>query len=154
MLRKLTKWIALAILAFVLLTALPVAAMRWVDPPTSSFMLRAAASAKEPGYRTRYQWVDMERISPHVAVWLAAQRSGDGPMFPNISATTGGNIFGVPVVLAPEAQSKIILIDASALAVAARIRGDSGRPDHSPSREPFSLFQLHALDVDGCDGVC
>jgi HK97 family phage major capsid protein len=57
-------------------------------------------------------------ISPHVAVWLAAQRSGDGPMFPNISATTGGNIFGVPVILAPEAQSKIILLDASCFAVA------------------------------------
>jgi monofunctional biosynthetic peptidoglycan transglycosylase len=72
MLRKLAKWIALAILAFVLLTALPVVVMRWLDPPTSAFMLRAQLGAKEKNYRTRYQWVDMERISPHVAVAVIA----------------------------------------------------------------------------------
>lgn len=79
MLRKLAKGTALAVLAFVLLTALPVAAMRWLDPPTSSFMLRAQLGAKEKGYRTRYQWVDMERISPHVAVAVIAAEDQQFP---------------------------------------------------------------------------
>jgi monofunctional glycosyltransferase len=79
MLRKLAKWIAVAILAFILLTVLPVAAMRWLDPPTSSFMLRAQLAAKEPGYRTRYQWVDMARISPHVAVAVIAAEDQQFP---------------------------------------------------------------------------
>jgi monofunctional biosynthetic peptidoglycan transglycosylase len=79
MLRKLAKWIALAILAFLLLTVLPVAAMRWLDPPTSSFMLRAQLAAQEKGYRTRYQWVDMQRISPHVAVAVIAAEDQQFP---------------------------------------------------------------------------
>jgi monofunctional biosynthetic peptidoglycan transglycosylase len=79
MLRKLAKWTALAVLAFLVLTALPVLVMRWLDPPASSFMLRAQAAAKEKSYRTRYQWVDMERISPHVAVAVIAAEDQQFP---------------------------------------------------------------------------
>jgi monofunctional biosynthetic peptidoglycan transglycosylase len=79
MLRKLAKWTALAVLAFLVLTALPVLVMRWLDPPTSSFMLRAQLAAKEKSYRTRYQWVDMERISPHVAVAVIAAEDQQFP---------------------------------------------------------------------------
>ncbi len=79
MLRKLAKWTALAVLAVILLTVLPVAAMRWLDPPTSAFMLRAERAAQEKSYRTRYQWVDMERISPQVAVAVIAAEDQQFP---------------------------------------------------------------------------
>jgi monofunctional glycosyltransferase len=79
MLRKLFTWIALAVLAFVVLTALPVVAMRWLDPPTSAFMLRAQYYAPEKSYRTRYRWVDLERISPHAAVAVIAAEDQQFP---------------------------------------------------------------------------
>jgi monofunctional biosynthetic peptidoglycan transglycosylase len=79
MLRKLFKWTALAVLAFALLTALPVLAMRWLDPPTSAFMLRAQYYATEKHYRTRYQWVAMDHISPHAAVAVIAAEDQQFP---------------------------------------------------------------------------
>lgn len=64
-----------AIVLFLLVTALPVLAMRWVDPYTSAFMLHArydAWRAKEQDYRTRYTWVDMANISPNAALAVIA----------------------------------------------------------------------------------
>jgi monofunctional biosynthetic peptidoglycan transglycosylase len=72
MLRRLAKWTALAVLALIVLTALPVVVMRWLDPPTSAFMLRA----QKP---LRYQWVDMPRISPHAAVAVIAAEDQQFP---------------------------------------------------------------------------
>ena len=45
--------------------------LRWVDPPTSAFMLEARLHALAEGdhaYRTDYEWVDLEQISPHAAI--------------------------------------------------------------------------------------
>ena len=72
MLRRLAKWTALAVLGLIVLTALPVVVMRWLDPPTSAFMLRA----QKP---VRYQWVDMPRISPHAAVAVIAAEDQQFP---------------------------------------------------------------------------
>src|SRR4051812_32546936 len=58
-----------------LATALPVVAMRWMDPWYSAFMLDAALDASrsgKPNYHTDYRWADMERISPHMAVAVIA----------------------------------------------------------------------------------
>jgi len=80
MLRKLFKWAVLAALAFAVLTALPVVAMRWWDPFSSSFMLRAQlAAANDSNYRTRFVWVDLERISPHAAVAVIAAEDQQFP---------------------------------------------------------------------------
>lgn len=72
---RLLAWTATLAIGFVALTAVPVLAMRWLDPWTSAFMLRARLEALrtgEDGYRTRYQWVDLQRISRHAALAVIA----------------------------------------------------------------------------------
>ena len=72
---RLLKWIFLAVLALVGVTAGLVLALRWVDPVTSAFMLSAraeAAATKDATYRTDYRWVPLERISSHVALAVIA----------------------------------------------------------------------------------
>ncbi len=72
---RLLKWIAVAILTWVGVTAAVVLLLRWLNPPTSAFMFTAhvaAAIARESGYRTDYQWVSLERISPHAALAVIA----------------------------------------------------------------------------------
>jgi monofunctional biosynthetic peptidoglycan transglycosylase len=79
---RLLKWIALAILACVALSVLVVLTLRWVDPPTSAFMLEARLSAASEGdrtYRTDYEWVNLERISPHAAIAVIASEDQQFP---------------------------------------------------------------------------
>jgi monofunctional glycosyltransferase len=71
MLRRLLKWAVFTALAFVVFSALPVLALRWVDPPTSAFMLRAG--------QADYRWVDYDRISPHVAIAVVAAEDQQFP---------------------------------------------------------------------------
>ncbi len=73
--RRLARALLIAITAVLLLTALPVLLMRWIDPLYSAFMLDAALDARAAGqanYRTDYRWVDLEAISPQVAVAVIA----------------------------------------------------------------------------------
>ena len=59
-----------------LLTAVgAVLLLRWVDPPTSAFMLEARSHAwleGESRYRTEYRWVSLEAISPQAAIAVIA----------------------------------------------------------------------------------
>jgi monofunctional biosynthetic peptidoglycan transglycosylase len=69
------RWLVRALGAWVVLTVVPVVLLRWVDPPTSAFMLerRLTASEKnEKGFALRYLWVPRERISPHLVRALVA----------------------------------------------------------------------------------
>jgi len=71
----LLKGFATLILAFLILTVVPVVLMRWIHPVTSAFMLRAsvnAMTARDTKYETRYQWVDLEQISPQAAIAVIA----------------------------------------------------------------------------------
>ena len=73
--RRLARWGLIALAAALLVTALPVILMRWVDPWYSAFMLGDALDATRGGkenYRTDYRWVDLEKISPHAAVAVIA----------------------------------------------------------------------------------
>lgn len=73
--RRLLRWTAIGLVVAFLVTALPVVAMRWVDPWYSAFMLDAALDASAKGrkkYQTDYRWRDLERISPHAAVAVIA----------------------------------------------------------------------------------
>jgi monofunctional biosynthetic peptidoglycan transglycosylase len=73
--RRLARWTSIGLIAAFLVTALPVVAMRWMDPWYSAFMLGAALDASRNGkknYQTDYRWVDLERISPHAAVAVIA----------------------------------------------------------------------------------
>ena len=73
--RRLTRWALIGLAVAFLVTALPVLAMRWMDPWYSAFMLDAALEASQAGktnYQTDYRWVDLEQISPHAAVAVIA----------------------------------------------------------------------------------
>jgi monofunctional biosynthetic peptidoglycan transglycosylase len=72
----------LAVLAALVVTALPVLALRWWNPFSSAFMLHAsmkAAAAHDAAYQTHYRWVDLERISPHVALAVIASEDQQFP---------------------------------------------------------------------------
>lgn len=65
----------LRLLALVLILSVgPVLLLRWVDPPTSAFMVRERLSAGEPGKprSVQYRWVDWPQISPHLKVAVIA----------------------------------------------------------------------------------
>jgi monofunctional biosynthetic peptidoglycan transglycosylase len=79
---RLLKWIALAILACVVLSVLVVVTLRWVDPPSSAFMLETRLNALSEGdrtYRTDYEWVSLEHISPHAAIAVVASEDQQFP---------------------------------------------------------------------------
>jgi monofunctional biosynthetic peptidoglycan transglycosylase len=63
------------LLALVLiLTIGPVLMLRWVDPPTTAFIVRERLSAGEPGKprSVQYRWIDWQQISPHIKVAVIA----------------------------------------------------------------------------------
>jgi monofunctional biosynthetic peptidoglycan transglycosylase len=73
--RRLVRWTLIGLALAFLVTALPVVAMRWMDPWYSAFMLDAGLDASRAGkahYKTDYRWVDLEQISPHAAVAVIA----------------------------------------------------------------------------------
>jgi len=70
------------LLAPLLLAAGVVLALRWWPPPTTAFMLEARLEALahgERGYRTRYEWVALEDISPHAALAVIASEDQQFP---------------------------------------------------------------------------
>lgn len=73
--RRLLRWVALLVVAFVAVTVLPVLALRWLHPTTSAFMLTARYEAWKAGdkkYRTQYAWVDFNNISGHAGIAVIA----------------------------------------------------------------------------------
>ncbi|HTW38352.1 MAG TPA: monofunctional biosynthetic peptidoglycan transglycosylase [Steroidobacteraceae bacterium] len=80
--RALLRFIALAVLAGLLLSAVPVLLLRFWHPLTSAYMLRArldAALAHDRRYRTQYAWVDLEHISPNAALAVVAEEDQEFP---------------------------------------------------------------------------
>lgn len=73
--RSALRFVAFALITFVLLSAGTVLSLRWIDPPTSAFMLRErflAWRANEARFELRHRWVDWSQISPHVKVAVIA----------------------------------------------------------------------------------
>src|SRR5262245_16175494 len=73
--RRITRLLFWIVILWFGATILTVLALRWLDPPTSSFMMRARIEAFTSGdrrYRTRYEWVDYSRISPNAAIAVIA----------------------------------------------------------------------------------
>jgi monofunctional biosynthetic peptidoglycan transglycosylase len=54
-----------------MLTVALVLSLRWVDPPTSAFMIRERLAADGDG-AVQYRWVDREHISPHIKLAVIA----------------------------------------------------------------------------------
>jgi len=78
----LLKWLALAAMAWMLLTVTPVLLLRWLRPLTSAFMLEARAqawNAQDGTYHTDFRWVSLEQISPYAAVAVIASEDQQFP---------------------------------------------------------------------------
>jgi monofunctional glycosyltransferase len=78
----LLRLIALALLGWLLITATPVLLLRWLHPLTSAFMLEARIGAWRSGernYRTDFEWVSLEQISPHAAIAVIASEDQQFP---------------------------------------------------------------------------
>lgn len=68
------RWILRLFVLVLLLSVGPVVALRWVDPPTTAFILRERLSAGAPGKpkTVQHRWVDGGQISPHIKVAVIA----------------------------------------------------------------------------------
>lgn len=67
--RKILKWLIRIAAGAILLNLLSVLALKWLNPPTSSFMLQRSFSAwmtENENFTLRHEWVPWERISSHV----------------------------------------------------------------------------------------
>jgi len=79
---RLARVLLLGVLGACLLCVGSVLALRWLEPPTSAFMLEArleAWTAGERDYRTHYHWVDLEAISPQAALAVIASEDQQFP---------------------------------------------------------------------------
>ncbi len=69
------KFFQWAIILFVLSSMFLVLAMRWIPPPTTSFMLQrrfTAAVSNKKKFKITYQWVDWEKIPSHTKLAIVA----------------------------------------------------------------------------------
>lgn len=73
--RRIWRFLLLAPVAFVVVTALQVAVLRLVDPPTSAFMLGRQMQAWGEGdwrFRVAYDWRDLDDIARHMPLAVIA----------------------------------------------------------------------------------
>ena len=73
--RPLFKWLGALLLGWVAVSVVAVLLLRWLNPLTSAMMVEArvqAWAAQRHDYRTDYQWVNLEQISPHAAIAVVA----------------------------------------------------------------------------------
>jgi monofunctional biosynthetic peptidoglycan transglycosylase len=63
--KRLFRWLAWMVAAWVLVSVLLVLALRWVNPPTTAFIAGARVQAwlDDKPLRVRHEWVDYSRIS-------------------------------------------------------------------------------------------
>ena len=64
-----------AVLGVLLVTVPPILGLRWIDPPTTAFMVRSSHEARSAGrddYRIRYDWTDWRHIAPEAKLAVVA----------------------------------------------------------------------------------
>ncbi|MFT5258784.1 MAG: monofunctional biosynthetic peptidoglycan transglycosylase [Saprospiraceae bacterium] len=69
--KRLLKWVVIAVVTSTVALLLP---LRWIDPPTSSYIMRYEKAAKRTA---RHQWVDLEKMAwsmPLAAIAAEDQR--------------------------------------------------------------------------------
>ena len=69
------KWIAVVLASLIVLTVSPVLIFRWVDPPTSAFMMQHKMKSllnKRHSAGIAHRWVNWQRISPHAPLAVVA----------------------------------------------------------------------------------
>ena len=75
LLRRTARFALWTLLGLAAVALSVVLALRWLNPPTSAFMLGSrlgALFAGEHDYSTHYQWADLEHISPQAALAVIA----------------------------------------------------------------------------------
>src|SRR5690348_7995310 len=72
--RRILRFIAWSVMLFIVLSVGTVVALRWIDPPTSAFMIRERATTP-----IRYRWVDWAETSPHLKVAVIASEDQNFP---------------------------------------------------------------------------
>jgi monofunctional glycosyltransferase len=80
--RRIARGLGWLLLGAIVGVAALVVALRWIDPPTSAFMLGtriAALASGDHNYATHYQWVDLEHISPQAALAVIAAEDQQFP---------------------------------------------------------------------------
>jgi monofunctional biosynthetic peptidoglycan transglycosylase len=80
--RRVLRLFGWLLVLFVVLSIGSVLAFRWIDPPSSAFMLRERMIAPNAGARAhaiRYRWVDWANTSPHVKVAVIAAEDQNFP---------------------------------------------------------------------------
>ena len=73
--RRVLRWLGIAAGSFALLSVVAVCLLRWVDPPTSAFMLRQRLIGQFSGASPPYvyhEWVDWQALPPSVALAAVA----------------------------------------------------------------------------------
>ncbi len=83
--RRLVRTSILAALVLIALSVLLVASLRWVDPPTSSFMLQRGLEGWLNGERpprVHHQWVPWKQISKSVPIAVVAAEDQRFPVHP------------------------------------------------------------------------
>ena len=63
------RWSLLGVVGFIVFSSLPVVVLKWIDPPTSSFMIWHALESEE---HLKYDWVDRQQISKYLAIAAVA----------------------------------------------------------------------------------
>ncbi len=72
-------WLAVISIAA---SVLAVASLRWINPPFTAFMAEAQAAAwsdRDANYVYRHSWVDLDRISPNLALAVVASEDQKFP---------------------------------------------------------------------------
>src|SRR5262245_14458136 len=73
----------LVVVAWALVTVLAVVAFRWVDPPTTMFIVTDRLQALwtgEPGYKYRHEWRDWQQISRNAKLAVVASEDQQFPI--------------------------------------------------------------------------
>ncbi len=73
--RRLLRVAAIALIAWIVACVLLVGSLRFIDPPTSAFMLQRQWSAMwqhDAAFHLDYEWVPLARISPQLAIAVVA----------------------------------------------------------------------------------
>jgi monofunctional biosynthetic peptidoglycan transglycosylase len=81
-LRRAVRWALFGVLGALAAVVLLVLLLRWINPPASAFMIAARWQALMdgvPDYRQRYRWVDLEDISPQMAMAVIAAEDQQFP---------------------------------------------------------------------------
>jgi monofunctional biosynthetic peptidoglycan transglycosylase len=83
LLARFGRALLIGIAAWMAITVTAVVAVRWIDPPTTAFMLQdrvAALVTREQGYEFRHEWRDYDQISRNMPLAVVAAEDQQFPL--------------------------------------------------------------------------